>query len=246
MPLARGKKCGDVCRGYERERDAEKERDGYNDRIAQARAKDETRKLADDAERKLTEERTKAERGRGEIPAIASMIAVRIDANSADVARNIDMGKSILLVIGMLAFASMIKPSLDLIVAGWNGELIEIPEPLQFEVAKEEPAPVEAASVLESPAAESIAVVEDAGRPVLDVREWAKSHMRQQIGGKLDYEGAFARYAQDAHAMSMATATKHGFTKGLKAAGFEIGGRPNRGRYIKNAALKAAKLSVVR
>jgi hypothetical protein len=238
----RGAHCGDICRAAERERDAaEKDRDSYNARIATARAKEAVNERLAKANERIEKANAEAEGGDAEPDAIAAWAAPKIGVEVREFERNSALVLSLLAIALTLSFAARMHGSVSLIVEGWRGEMIEVPEPEHPQAAEEEAAPVEIASVPENPV--EVKPTEDA--PVLDPGEWLKPRLRQQIGGKVDYDEFFTRYQQDASSQGMSAMEKSGLSRGLAKLGYELGGRSGRDRHIKNAALNAAKLSVV-
>ena len=115
----RGKKCGDICRA------AERERDGYLKRIPHAKAKEEAQRRADEA-------RDRAERARGRIAAVRSTASLGpaetssmaetvggiLSINTATYANWEGIGQPVVLVILMLCGAGLWGEGLGRVLYG--------------------------------------------------------------------------------------------------------------------------------
>lgn len=192
----------------------------------------------------------------------AGAVFQRADAASEQMGAALALPKEQVLFIVALLVAAIIETCSSILLH------VALAKPLQPKVARQEVAPAEVAPSPEAPSEpEPVAeekpaapVVEEEApvepvpeiqidatdeRPVLDVCGWAKPRLRQQIGGKVDYEQFFGAYQQDGKSLDMRTMDKNGFSRGIAKAGFELGGKAGRDRYIKDAAIKAAKLALV-
>jgi hypothetical protein len=140
----RGKKCGDICRAAERERDGYLKRkpDAVAREKAQQRA-DEARARADAAQKRVDVARAAAGIGPSETSGMAGLAEDIFAINAFVYASWESLAKPVALVLGMLGGASLLGEGLALVMFGWGyGRNETAPTGLRVVPPPAKPAPV--------------------------------------------------------------------------------------------------------
>jgi hypothetical protein len=225
--IKRGAKCGDLCR------QAERERDGYSPRIAQAKARDAALARAESAEARLANATDDAKAGDAEPNMIASAIAGRYGLDAHETARTIALIMAGLGIAVTLIMACYMHDAVSLIAEGWRGELVPVQAFPAADVRKPQAIETEPIAVLPLGETERLPLLQKALEPRAQVELFVRDRIREMRGSEVTagqlYDAFLSWSAQHLQGVPVLNSTAFGLA--ARSAGLQKARRGGRTRY---------------